>query len=955
MVLKRQRPDGFYRVDYTVYPSDADETFRDLSHTEKEIVRIADECNDKVLYKLFSKDRSIRDFQEKVTPDKLTGFIRPYFEKRIARILETVRGTDIKVCMRDKTSPNIYPEDFLEVMPLVAEPVFRFSRGTEGSTYRLEINYAGQRISLLSDKAEVVTDTPAIVRIDRKVYFVRDIEARKIRPFFERSFISVPMATEAKYFRTFVLNMIRDYEVEADGFTINHVKASCKALVNIEKSLDNHAVIVLRFTYNSKTILANAAVNVFVDFRKERDAFVYDRYARDVPAEERVHHQLEEFGLMSYDRVNYELKGSRGMEFEEQLADLLEWINRNYGELSDCGLIPGVRTGGKAYYTGSFDLLMGSKLENDWFDIHALVKLGDMEMPFWKFRNHILENRREYELPDGRIFVLPREWLTRYHDLFEFATGENGKLRLHKQHFSILEKAEKGFSPEELERLERLNRRDSLPQTALPRGLTLELRPYQYEGYTWLYYLQQNKLGGCLADDMGLGKTVQAIALLLKNKEECKVPAEEGVPKTGQLDLFGSLEQPSFPVSLVVVPASLVYNWVNELRKFGPGLKVLAFTGGQRSKNAAVFRSADVVISSYHIVRQDIELFSSFRFHHVILDESQLIKNPSSRVYQAINMLNCGYRLVLTGTPIENSLTDLWAQMNFVNPGLLGNLNFFRREFVLPVEKKGDRLREEKLRSLINPFILRRTKEEVARELPEVSEQTILCSMTEEQREIYEEEKAGIRNAIFDNLDRQETEKTSMIVLQGLTRLRQISNHPKLVDVNYRAESGKYLEVQRNIENVLLEGHKVLVFSSFVKHLELIKEGLEQNGVGYTLLTGASVNRGEIVNAFQENPHCRVFLISLKAGGVGLNLTAADYVFILDPWWNPASEDQAVSRAHRMGQQKNVFVYRFISEGSIEEKIQRLQERKAELADTFVRSNNPVKDISRRELEELFA
>jgi len=275
-------------------------------------------------------------------------------------------------------------------------------------------------------------------------------------------------------------------------------------------------------------------------------------------------------------------------------------------------------------------------------------------------------------------------------------------------------------------------------------------------------------------------------------------------------------------------------------------------------------------------------------------------------------------------------------------------LNFFKKEFTVPIEKKNQQEKEEKLKKLINPYILRRKKDEVAVDLPPVSEQIIYCSMTDEQRKFYESEKSIIRNSIFEKIDNQGVEKSSMIVLQGLTRLRQIANHPLLVDEQYADESGKFNEISRNIENIILEGHKVLVFSSFVKHLEIVETYIKTEKIKYTMLTGESLNREGIVKAFQNNPECKVFLISLKAGGVGLNLTAADYVFILDPWWNPASESQALNRAHRIGQDKKVFVYRFISENSIEEKIQMLQERKSNLAATFIHSNNPMKDISKK-------
>jgi SNF2 family DNA or RNA helicase len=311
---------------------------------------------------------------------------------------------------------------------------------------------------------------------------------------------------------------------------------------------------------------------------------------------------------------------------------------------------------------------------------------------------------------------------------------------------------------------------------------------------------------------------------------------------------------------------------------------------------------------------------------------------------------------VLTGTPIENSLTDLWSQINFVNPGLLGTLSFFKRSFVYSIEKKRDEKREEKLKELINPFILRRTKQEVARELPPIYEQIRYCNMAADQKRFYEEEKSAARNSLLENLEEMGLEKSSMVVLQALTRLRQIANHPDLVEEREGMNSGKFTEVYRDIESVISEGHKVLIFSSFVKHLNLFRDRLDTDRLKYAYLTGAQNQRQreKAVSDFQNDPHCSLFLISLKAGGVGLNLTAADYVFILDPWWNPAVEMQALNRAHRIGQDKNVFVYRFISIDSIEEKIQRLQVRKRELAETFVTANNPLKSLSEKELLELF-
>ncbi|MFO7671261.1 MAG: DEAD/DEAH box helicase, partial [Bacteroidales bacterium] len=556
----------------------------------------------------------------------------------------------------------------------------------------------------------------------------------------------------------------------------------------------------------------------------------------------------------------------------------------------------------------------------------------------------------------GEVAILPEEWFARYRSMFEFGKIEGERIRIHKQHFSMMDESIREFHTDTLARLEKLREAESIPSVMIPKGLNAEMRPYQVEGFTWLCFLQQYGFGGCLADDMGLGKTLQAIAVLVRSREEgTPLPLQSAAEPSGQLSIFPVEKRKR--TSLVVVPASLIHNWMSECARFAPGFKVCAHVGNNRNRTLSNFEYYDVVLSTYHTVRQDIEQLSDFHFHYIILDESQMIKNPSSKLYQAVVDLQSDHRIVLTGTPLENSLTDLWSQINFVNPGLLGTLSFFKRGFVQPIERKKDEQREEKLKELINPFILRRTKQEVARELPPVSEQVLFCSMTESQRRIYEEEKSLARNSILENMEEAGMGNSSIMVLQALTRLRQIANHPDMMDDHTGIESGKFTEVCRAVESVVSEGHKVLMFSSFVKHLQLFRTYFDNLGIRYAWLTGSQTQeqRKEAVQTFQKKSSCPLFLISLKAGGVGLNLTAADYVFILDPWWNPAAELQALNRAHRIGQDKPVFVYRFISSDTIEEKIQRLQNRKRELAETFVNSNNPLRELSQEEILELFS
>ncbi len=406
--------------------------------------------------------------------------------------------------------------------------------------------------------------------------------------------------------------------------------------------------------------------------------------------------------------------------------------------------------------------------------------------------------------------------------------------------------------------------------------------------------------------------------------------------------------------SLIIMPVSLIHNWENEILKFAPSLKVYKFYGTQRTRNFDDLLTVDIVLASYGVVRNDIESLRNLNFKYIILDESQLIKNPDSKIYKAIIQLQSEHKLVLTGTPIENSLTDLWAQLNFLNHDLLKNQNYFREEFVVPIEKHNDEEKQRKLQIIINPFILRRKKEEVVKELPSLTEQVLYCDMTEEQQKIYETEKSSIRNLIYESIDNKGFEKSSILILKALNKLRLLANHPVLTEPQYTADSGKFDEIIRSIENIVLEKHKVLIFSSYVKHLNLVANYIKQQNIDFTMLTGVTKNRESTIATFQKEENTRVFLISLKAGGTGLNLTAADYVFLLDPWWNPAAENQAISRAHRIGQDKKVFVYRFISRDTIEEKIQTLQQRKSAIADIFINNNNPFRSFKKEEIEELF-
>jgi SNF2 family DNA or RNA helicase len=406
--------------------------------------------------------------------------------------------------------------------------------------------------------------------------------------------------------------------------------------------------------------------------------------------------------------------------------------------------------------------------------------------------------------------------------------------------------------------------------------------------------------------------------------------------------------------SLLVVPTSLVFNWQREIRRFTPGLSVYQFTGPNRTRSITKLVNYDIVITTYGVLRNDIDLLKDVRFNYIVLDESQTIKNPSSKVYRSAMLLKAKHFISLSGTPIENSLTDLWAQINFLNRGMLGTLKTFKEEYIQPIEKNNDE-QIKRLKEIVKPFIFRRTKQEVAPELPELNEQVVYCNLSDEQKTIYETEKSTIRNQIIENISALGYNKSAISIFRGLTRLRQIANHPQMLEDYKSADSGKFEEITRTIETLVEENHRILVFSSFVKHLRIIEQYLKKNSIGYQMLIGSTTNRQQVVDKFQNNSSSNVFLISIKAGGVGLNLTAADYILVLDPWWNPAVENQAIARAHRIGQDKKVFVYRFISVETVEEKIQKLQEKKLLLSQEFIDNANPLSVISKDQIIEFLS
>lgn len=573
------------------------------------------------------------------------------------------------------------------------------------------------------------------------------------------------------------------------------------------------------------------------------------------------------------------------------------------------------------------DFSMNVSSGADWFDLSMDLDFGDLSVTREDLLLALKAQNGLVKLSDGTMGMLPQEWSDQYASLSQLGeVTEDGNFRFNKSQGLLLNslltesehlKVDDGFQSFR----EKIGKFEGVKTAKAPTGFKGELRNYQKEGLTWLRFLEEFETGGILADDMGLGKTIQILAFLLgrtKKKSKTKKP------------------------HLVVTPKSLAFNWIDEAGKFAPALKIVRYSGSGREQILEDLENIDVLVTTYGTLRADVEKLREIPFDVSIIDEAQAIKNPKSQAAMACKELRAELKIALTGTPIENSINDLLSILEFTNPGLVK----FKEASPEALAQLG---------KLLKPFMLRRTKEKVLTELPDKSEQVLYCEMGAEEREFYNSIRDQYRASLADKVKKVGLGRSKLHVLEALLRLRQAACHSGLIDPSRASEpSAKLQQLLRHMQEVIQEGHKVLVFSQFTSLLALVRTRLEDEGIKYEYLDGQTEDRKTPVDRFQSDPECPAFLISLKAGGTGLNLTAADYVFILDPWWNPAVEAQAIGRAHRMGQTNKVIAYRMIAKGSVEEKILDLQKTKKELAESIVSEDQDfMKKLTKEDLEML--
>ncbi len=575
----------------------------------------------------------------------------------------------------------------------------------------------------------------------------------------------------------------------------------------------------------------------------------------------------------------------------------------------------------------------------DWFNINLDVRYGKQKASMPQLSKSIRNRSRYVRLDDGTNGILPAEWIEKISGYFRVGETDGDTLKIPKSNFLEITRLfdHKILSEEVENELADFSNNflnvKQIPVVPVPAGLNATLRSYQKDGLNWLNFLDGFNFGGCLADDMGLGKTIQVIAFILSQR--------------------GKKENNT---NLVVVPTTLIFNWQEEVNKFAPSIQMLTHHGFNRIKSTQSFGDYEIILTTYGMLLSDIHFLRKYHFNYIFLDESQAIKNPDSERYKSARLLQSRNKIVLTGTPFENNTFDIYGQLSFACPGLLGSKEYFKGIYSTSIDKFRDSKKAFELQQKIKPFILRRTKEQVATELPEKTEIVIYCEMGEAQRKVYDAYEKELRDYISGK-DEQEITKNSIHVLSGLTRLRQICNSPLLLkEVPYLGDSSAKIDVLMEQIDNKSQQHKILVFSQFVSMLDLIKIELENKKIPFEYLTGQTKDRGSKVNDFQQNENIRVFLISLKAGGTGLNLTEADYVYLVDPWWNPAVENQAIDRIYRIGQKKNVIAIRLICPDTVEEKIMNLQKSKTKLANDLVKTDGSAfRSLSKDNLIEILS
>lgn len=897
-----------------------------------DLLVLCDRLNPNTLHKKYNaKNRtpkSLKDLLNEVNSKKI---IHQYIQALLKKFLNLIADSEIPLSINLEKSQR-FEKCQVFFSDVALAPKLFFHKKEDYMEYRLSLFNKKKELIPIQEQFTILLNEPSYVLHNKTIHTLKHINANKLKPFFNKEVIQIPNRSSVEYFNKFIKKVIKKAPIEAEGFEVITYNTCKSCIIKPTTTIFNKVYFLeLQFVYENHifSILDTNKKHIKLNHDKDGEFTVFET-KRNFKDEENYAQVLKDFGIEFMDSK------LAGFNTDVNNPDIYHNISKLI-EVKDKLKTKSIRLDLELHRlkisdnTSSISTQYQEK--NDWFDVEMTIETGRFQFPFAHLVSHLKTGRRLYELPNGSHFLIPLEWFSRFNSLVNLGKREKNSVLIQKNQFTLLEETEIATEKE-------INKDIVAYQST--GNLKGKLRNYQKEGVNWLVKNYQMGLGSCLADDMGLGKTLQSLAYLdfvySYFEGDFKEVDEQNIPS----DLFSSLEvQDKRLKALIVSPSSLTFNWHNETQKFCPHFSSLRYVGSNRQTLQENIPKADLVFTSYGILLRDIEFLKTLSFNFLIIDESQQIKNRNSKIYKAINSIHAKHKVSLSGTPIENSLSDLWSQMQFINPNLLGNYRFFDNHFKKPIEKEKHQERLYELKSLINPYLLRRTKPEVAKDLPELSEQLYHVELASEQAKLYEKEKSKIRNHLLDiKLASENNQKKNfnLSILKALLKLRQLANHPKLI--KEEAKSGKFEVVSTYLETLVQAQQKTLIFSSFTSHLKIYTDWCEEQNIHYNLLTGKTKpkDREKEVTDFENNDENMLFFISIKAGGTGLNLTKASYVLILDPWWNPFAELQAIGRAHRIGQTQKVNVVRFISKQTIEEKINQLQKSKKHLSESILES-----------------
>lgn len=944
---------------------------------DKELKRLVELCLWTQSDNLFAK--SGRNFSNKKAffekADKTTQrYVSSQVDQRITEAVAIAARIGVHVFFAPKPGEWLKQQNELH---FDAEPLklhAAFTKTDDGIDYRLTL---GDAIIPSKHRAQVLCNNPSLFVIDHSLRQLDEgLGGKLLTPFLKKEIYHIPVSIQAKYFRQFILKIVKKIDISSEGFDVDNLHPQGKAVLTLQASINGRYSLETQFIYDTATF---TAAN-----RREKSVTLHDDGASVTFV---CIWRNREWEAAVTELLDNRLHRPQTATLQEMTA----WLTANEAVLAQHGIETLQRTT-HHYVIGEVKRLHDDRWTGDWFQMHVTLVFPDgTRMALTDFRDAIINGDQEVRLPSGNWFVIPDEWYAQYSAAMLFGMMKSrGTLTFHRSQQTVLPTDDLVIAtpktPETTTKEEK-----PLP----PHGLKATLRPYQLEGYQWMLSHQRSGSGCLLGDDMGLGKTVQTIAVILhyfestasaltatqKDDRAHENLTDNGLStKAADLDpqadyniirsnniirskstivhksLFSDEEmsghapkampsaasaQPDLrqkaghrPV-LVAAPSSVVFNWHDELRRFAPTLRVVEYTGNARERAAkqSLLAGADVVLTSYPMLRNDIGVLSRLSFAIAVYDEAHAFRNNTSLLYQAVLKIHADFPIALTGTPMVNALDELWTLMSVLNPALLGDYETFQDHFIHPINVNLQDEHTAILRKLVAPYFLRRLRRDVLDSLPERQDEQVWCDMTEAQAALYEEEQSKMRNLLMD----AEQANNRIVVLAAITRLRRLACSPWLEQKE--GDSGKVQEVFDRLEELRDTDHKVLLFSEFTSFLDIIAKEMENRGWTYDLLTGQSRDRETIVKHFQQTPSCQFFLVSLKAGGEGLNLTEADYVFLLDPWWNHAAEEQAIARAHRSGQRRSVMVYRFITRGSLEEQILKVQDRKDDLVKAIIYNN----------------